>query len=232
MSERTCKVEGCDTPVPAPGGARGMCGKHYCRWKNHGDPLVVHRHGWSGKSAEDRFWPKVNKDGPVPDYAPHLGPCWLWTAGHAEGGYGTFWSSAQEEREGGHLVPAHRFAYELLVGPIPAGLHLDHLCRVPACVRPAHLEPVTLRENVLRGIAPPAEHARKETCPADHPYDVVRPDGKRRCSICDKRNARERLLSKELVTPCACGCGTLIPELGRRGQPRRYVLGHNMRDIA
>ncbi len=69
--------------------------------------------------------------------------CWLWTASTDWYGYGWFWVGAPRR--------AHRVCYEWLVGPIPAGLELDHLCRVPACVRPEHLEPVTHAENVRRG---------------------------------------------------------------------------------
>jgi hypothetical protein len=118
----------------------GWCGTHYERHRVHGTtsgPTVT---------AEDRFWAKVKKDGPVPGYAPQLGGCWLWTGAKHALGYG-------QQRIDWRIVPAHRFSYELLVGPIPEGLQIDHLCRVPSCVRPSHLEPVTHRENGLRGIA-------------------------------------------------------------------------------
>lgn len=69
--------------------------------------------------------------------------CWLWERG-TNGGYGMYWFR-------GRNIAAHRFAYEALVGPIPEGLELDHTCRVKRCVNPAHLEPVTHRENILRG---------------------------------------------------------------------------------
>lgn len=92
---------------------------------------------------EARFWARVDKDSPAPDYAPHLGACWIWR-GSISGGYGMVgWYNK--------VRGAHRVAYEMLVGPIPEGLHLDHLCRVTACVNPAHLEPVTRGENVHRG---------------------------------------------------------------------------------
>jgi hypothetical protein len=80
-----------------------------------------------------RFWARVHHDD----------GCWMWT-GTLNKGYGMF-------SFGGKTRRAHRFAYEALVGPIPEGLALDHLCRNPACVNPAHLEPVTWRENVYRG---------------------------------------------------------------------------------
>lgn len=69
--------------------------------------------------------------------------CWLWKASKLDGGYGSF--HAIDRTRG-----AHRVAYELYVGPIPPGFQLDHLCRKPACVNPAHLEPVTISENVRR----------------------------------------------------------------------------------
>jgi hypothetical protein len=118
-----------------------------------------------------RFWPKVDKtDG-----------CWLWTAATNEFGYGIF-------RIDGRNVRAHRWAYEDLVGPIPKGLVLDHLCRTPACVRPDHLEPVTQKVNSERG-APGGRVWRslKTHCPAGHPYEgdnLYVYDGKRFCKAC------------------------------------------------
>lgn len=91
------------------------------------------------KTPEQRFWPKVDK----------TSTCWLWTgaltlaSNKHVGGYGRFRVGAQMRR-------AHRYAYELLVGPIPAGLDLDHLCNNRRCVNPAHLEPVTRAVNISR----------------------------------------------------------------------------------
>lgn len=72
--------------------------------------------------------------------------CWLWTASQNGKGYGIFQPTTTVS------IGAHRFAYEIFVGPIPKGLYLDHLCRVRNCVNPAHLEPVTNRENLRRGL--------------------------------------------------------------------------------
>jgi hypothetical protein len=75
--------------------------------------------------------------------------CWNWIAGVGDRGYGAFTT----QRNGPtRVTPAHRYCYEILVGPIPLGLVLDHLCRKPRCVNPAHLEPVTQAENTRRGI--------------------------------------------------------------------------------
>ncbi len=75
-------------------------------------------------------------------------PCWVWKYSLDGRGYGQLWN-----RKAGQPVRAHRFYYELLVGPIPVGLDLDHLCRVKRCVNPDHLEPVTRAENIRRGFA-------------------------------------------------------------------------------
>jgi hypothetical protein len=118
------------------------------------------------KPPEERFWPKVDKAGPIPANRPELGPCWLWTSIKTERGYGYFIANtsraARTPNGGQKRVPAHRYAYELVVGPVPEGLELDHLCRNHSCVNPAHLEPVTHQENVRRGMAGPMR--RRTTC--------------------------------------------------------------------
>ena len=89
----------------------------------------------------------------------------------------------------GAIIGAHRYAYEQVRGPIPAGLELDHLCRNPSCCNPDHLEPVTPRENKLRGTSPTAENARRTHCRRGHPFTqrntYRRPDGRRYCRACD-----------------------------------------------
>jgi hypothetical protein len=97
-----------------------------------------------------RFWSKVSVD-------PDSG-CWLWTAaidpqtGYARLGLGK------------KAANGHRVAYELLVGDVPEGLEIDHLCRVRHCVNPDHLEPVTHRENLMRGETLTAAHAAGVDC--------------------------------------------------------------------
>jgi hypothetical protein len=172
----TCNIEGCEDAAVS----RGWCGAHYQRWGKHGDPLGGEPPRPRGTIAE-RFWPKVNKDGPVPEYASHLGPCWLWTAKLSNGGYGQFNVGNIKLRY------AHCVAYELLIGPILEGLDLDHLCRVRHCVNPAHLEPVTRRENCRRGEVG-QYNVRKTHCPRGHPYDETNTyrdkNGKRYCRAC------------------------------------------------
>lgn len=138
---------------------------------------------------KQRFWAKVDKDGPIPEYRPQLGPCWLWTAAVNLDGYGRFETSTGPQR-------IHRLAHEWLIGPIPEGLTVDHLCRVRHCVRPDHLEAVTNRVNVLRGFGITAAAARKTHCPQGHPYAganlYVSPKGRRYCRLC----ARARHLAR------------------------------------
>jgi len=99
----------------------------------------------------ERFMTKVAIHGDQPE------DCWEWTAGENGVGYGRF-------HVDGRLVYPHRFAYELYVGPIPEGLDLDHVCRNRRCVRPSHLEPVTRRENLLRGDTIAAAHHENRDC--------------------------------------------------------------------
>lgn len=128
MPDRTCTISGCNNRYQA----RGWCNKHYMRWLTTGSVELAPR-----PSLEDRFWSKVNK----------TDTCWLWTRCRDGHGYGQFVLRDQKK------VLAHRFAYELVVGPIPEGLDIDHLCRVRLCCNPAHLEPVTRSENLYRGWA-------------------------------------------------------------------------------
>lgn len=120
-----------------------------------------------------RFWAKVDKRAPE--------GCWLWAASTANG-YGQFVINKR------HFC-AHRVAYMLLVGPIPDGLQLDHLCRIPLCVNPSHLEPVTQKENTLRGL-----RGRMVThCPVGHIYDDVNTyvhKGRRNCRTCGRIRAK------------------------------------------
>jgi hypothetical protein len=94
--------------------------------------------------------------------------CWVWSGRVGSGGYGKI-----RVREDGREINrgAYRVLYELMIGKVPDGLVLDHLCRNRLCVNPAHLEPVTQTENVLRGEGFAAVNARKTSCPKGHPYD-------------------------------------------------------------
>jgi len=123
-------------------------------------------------SPMDRFILRVARSGE--------GGCWIWCGSRQTNGYGRF-SIAHK------WVPAHRWSYEQVRGPIPRGLDLDHLCREPLCVNPDHLEAVTRRVNLLRGRTIPAAHAAKTRCPAGHAYDQANTytyRGMRQCRKC------------------------------------------------
>lgn len=139
-------------------------------------------------TPEERFWRHVARGGPD--------ECWVWS-GMTVNGYGHLGGGAGYSR-----WIAHRFAYELLVGPIPDGLDLDHLCRSRACVNPAHLEPVDRRTNVLRGVGITARNAAKTHCVNGHAFtpENTQPlrNGGRGCRTCRRiRNRRYKAQRKE-----------------------------------
>lgn len=147
----------------------------------------------SKSTLEDRFWAKVEK----------TETCWLWTAAKANG-YGKFF-----QKNPPRLIGAHVFAYELAYGPLPkiAGvrLTLDHLCRVRHCVNPRHLEPVTNRENILRGEGFAAKYAIATHCRKGHEFTPAntgyrtRAEGGRVCLEC------RRLLNAEVAVKRRAG---------------------------
>lgn len=116
--------------------------------------------------------------------------CWVWLGPFKQhSGYGM--CSTGSRKDGSHRYwRAHRLVYSVLVGPIPDGLTLDHLCRNESCVNPEHLEPVTMRENLIRGTGFVAGNVRKTHCPQGHPYDVLRRDGARGCRRCQTAYSR------------------------------------------
>lgn len=135
------------------------------------------------RTMEERFWSKVDKSGT----STHP-ECWIWTAG-TRGGYGSF-----KTKQGPRF--AHQVAYTMLVGLVPVGTELDHLCRNTICCKPGHLEAVTHHENVLRGDAG-LHHAIKTHCPSGHPYDAENTNldakGWRSCRECHRVRAKERM---------------------------------------
>lgn len=119
--------------------------------------------------------------------------CILWLGSTDPNGYGRLYNP-----KGSRHV--HRIAYELAVGPIPAGMELDHLCRIPSCVNPDHLEPVTRQQNILRGMVPVTNKSKRTHCKLGHEltdentYLYKAPDGvtRRRCKTCNKLEQRNR----------------------------------------
>ena len=168
-----CNISDCSSLLYA----RGWCQKHYWRFLRHGSPTYE----WT---IADRFWSKVDKNGPIPDHAPHLGNCWLWKAFVAPDGYAKFWVTSYQRS-----IQAHRWSYEQINGSIPQELELDHLCRVRHCVRPEHLEAVSAQTNWRRGFSVSVLNARKTHCPRGHEYSLENTyynRGSRHCRICLK----------------------------------------------
>lgn len=119
--------------------------------------------------------------------------CWFWQGYKTKGGYGTVYHAGRNN------YLAHRWSYEHFIGPIPDGLHIDHLCGHRDCLNPFHMEPVTLTENVLRGSGRTAVNARKTHCKHGHEFTPenthVRAGGGRSCRTCRaewEKNYRER----------------------------------------
>lgn len=123
--------------------------------------------------------------------------CWQWLLAKSSCGYGQM--KCKGETKSG-LGMSHRVYYRLLFGKIEEKMTIDHLCRNRACINPSHLEIVTLKENNLRGFAPPALNAKKEFCPRGHRYAgynlSISNCGKgrlcRKCKTCARERAREK----------------------------------------
>lgn len=175
----------CGNPITQPptGGRRRYCSPR-CR-----STAFRKRHGMIRPSLEERFYKFVEKsDG-----------CWLWTGGLGGNGYGLFWMD-------GATKVAHRVAYQLAGNQIDDAEQLDHLCRNRACVNPSHVEPVSCRENLLRGQTHAAENAAKTHCPNGHAYDDANTyytkKGARSCRACHRDIYRLTYLGRRNAAQC------------------------------
>lgn len=180
----TCVADGCGRTGQL---TRGYCHKHYGQALRSGALQRIRI-----KDPINRFW----------SYVEHSDDCWIWTGAKSAAGYGRIeWNRRQQQ--------AHRVAYELIVGPIPEGLELDHLCRNRACVRPDHLEPVTGRINLLRGNTYTAYYAHRTHCEHGHLLtegNVYLWRGTRYCRMCRARTSANRDRSKYRVGTVQAEC--------------------------
>lgn len=176
----TCTFDGCD----GKHFSAGLCAGHW-QQRNKGRELApIIR----GRSQADRFWEKVEKSQ----------TCWMWRGAVGSAGYG----NVQYE---GRTWRAHRLAYALILGELPDQMPdgsravLDHLCRTTLCVNPAHLEPVSDRTNIIRGVGPALakiQNVDQTFCKHGHPLFgknlYVQPKtGYRYCRTCQRRRRAE-----------------------------------------
>jgi hypothetical protein len=168
-----------------PGGGEPTCGARFPPMTDKDKPRGADGRYIVGRSLTERLLSQVSNLGGQ--------GCWTWD-GFLRKGYGC------AADEAGRDSKVHRMVYRLLVGPIPKGLTLDHLCRNRACVRPSHLEPVTNQENALRGFGVGVLNARKTHCLRGHeftPENTRLRRGARECRQCgrsrvDLRQGRQR----------------------------------------
>jgi len=119
------------------------------------------------RDPAERFWEKVNKNGPAPAERPGLGPCWIWEAGKTAQGYGGFHPTKYE------LELAHRWSFKYHGGELEPAYVVDHLCRNRTCVNPAHLEQVTNEENLRRGRGYRLSNGMDDHCINGHRYTEI-----------------------------------------------------------
>ena len=199
---RTCSITDCEGLALA----RGMCDTHYRRARYRARAEQVNPYWRSVPLTDSRANPIIRFNS---RYTVEANGCWQWT-GPLTNGYGQFGAN-------GKSMPAHRFAYQTFVGPIPDGYEIDHVCHTRdqtctggtecphrRCVNPAHMEPVTQRENTLRSSASSARWAQRDTCDKCGGAFTLLPNNtrRRRCITCyreyhriyqQERRARTRL---------------------------------------
>lgn len=174
----TCKVDGCERSIET----RGWCHAHFEAYRRTGvEPTERYL-----ETDLERFEAK---------YKILPSGHWIWTGAKNTSIIGTQYGEATYE---GRVEGAHRVAWRLYRGPIPDGLVIDHVCRKTLCVNPDHLQPVTFKDNALRGESPLAANAAKTHCAHGHELagdNLVirnRPSGPSRdCRECNRRRARE-----------------------------------------
>jgi len=185
------------------------------------------------ETVKGRFWVKVDMNGPIPEACPELGNCWLWTKSMRGKGYGRFHMDGKSQ-------PAHCVSYGWAYGPIPSNLELDHLCRIMACVRPAHLEAVTASVNVRRSDSSPGVHSRQTHCIHGHLFNEQNTYmrlGNRNCRTCqnDRAKAKRRRIKQKQQDALfqatgnwgECRCLQLVHQNVRGHALNRYITEAN-----
>lgn len=162
-TEGTISTDVCAQPkCPRLAEYRGMCNMHYQRFLKAGGHRLDHL---------DRLFTRIHV---------HENGCWIWQGCKDAHGYG------RTNMGNGKIKSTHVLFYTWLVGDVPKGLELDHLCMKQSCVNPDHLEPVTHAENIRRWAA--SLNIRR--CPQGHEYDpantYINPQGRRICRICSR----------------------------------------------
>lgn len=152
-------------------------------------------------SDVDRFWSKVDVNGPLPPEGVPGGPCWNWLGGFFKAGYGQFALGRMPRK-------AHRVSYTINIGDVPNAMPLDHLCKNKGCCNPLHTEPVTYRENAVRCDSEVGKNSRKTHCKSGHALEgdnvfyykptPDRPHGRRYCRVC-RRESEARLKHTEVT---------------------------------
>jgi hypothetical protein len=179
-----CAIAECNSPARR----ESFCWRHWAYWDATGDPLSTRR--------------RLDGVGPLAGLMRYVTEdpatrCWLWIGSHTQDGYGIV-ARKVDGRRTSEL--AHRAVYRAFVGEVDAE-SLDHLCRVRACVNPAHLEPVSMRVNTRRGDTLAAYYASRTHCEGGHEFTpantIQRPEGCRRCRTCKNAQGRARYASKK-----------------------------------
>lgn len=179
--QQTCLYPGCDARRHV---TAGWCSGHHQQAKDGREMRPILR------TPADRFFAKVNK----------TETCWLWTGSRTHLGYGQSWHAGEKR-----VNMAHRVSLWLAGIPIPEGWDVDHLCRVPACVNPAHLEPVPHAVNMERAPYSAVDFQLAKThCPQGHEYtpDNIQPKRNssggisRQCKVCRAEDQRRRRANK------------------------------------
>lgn len=175
----TAKVRSGELPKPA-----GRTRAYHADWKKRNAVrTAAASKNWIAQLVDiqiwTRFWASVEK-----------GPgCWNWNSSLSPNGYGFFQVAYKK-------VPSHRYSYLMCVGPIQKGMTIDHLCRNRICVNPAHLEQVTNKENILRGVGASAINAKKTHCKYGHAFTAenteLDPRGNRSCRTCSAQRGKQR----------------------------------------